>query len=205
MWLILYFALAVAVAGTLSSAIFLGLALVGAIRFHADARRQLRSIPDDAHLPPVSVLKPVHGLEAQLEKNIESFFRQNYPGYEILFAADDPDDPALTVVREACARYPHIRSRVLVTGAPWPNPVGHSLSCRSQGAKHNVRVDPGNDVEDPPNYLREIVPPMLDPKIGMLTCLYRGKNAAGFWSGLTPIGLSGEMTAGVLGANVLQG
>src|ERR1700685_1772757 len=205
MWLILYFALAVAVAGTLSSAIFLGLALVGAIRFHADARRQLRSIPDDAHLPPVSVLKPVHGLEAQLEKNIESFFHQNYPNYEILFAADEPDDPALTVVREVCARYPHIRSRVLVTGAPWPNPVVHSFHCLSQAAQHDILVTTDSDVEVSSNYLREIVPAMLDPKVGMLTCVYRGKNAAGFWSGLTAIGMSVEMTAGVLVANLLEG
>ena len=205
MWLILYLALAVAVAGTLSSAIFLGLTLVGTIRFHADARRQLRSIPDDAHLPPVSVLKPVHGLEAQLEKNIESFFHQNYPNYEILFAADEPDDPALTVVREVCARYPRIRSRVLVTGAPWPNPVVHSFHCLSQAAQHDILVTTDSDVEVSSNYLREIVPPMLDPKVGMLTCVYRGKNAAGFWSGLTAIGMSVEMTAGVLVANLLEG
>jgi ceramide glucosyltransferase len=205
MWLILYFALAVAVAGTLSSAVFLGLALVGTIRFHTDARRQLRSIPDDAHLPPVSVLKPVHGLEAQLEKNIESFFHQNYPNYEILFAADEPDDPALTVVREVCARYPRIRSRVLVTGAPWPNPVVHSFHCLSQAAQHDILVTTDSDVEVSSNYLREIVPPMLDPKVGMLTCVYRGKNAAGFWSGLTAIGMSIEMTAGVLVANLLEG
>src|ERR1700733_3897067 len=205
MWLILYFALAVAVAGTLSSAVFLGLALVGTICFHPAARRQLRSIPDDAHLPPVSVLKPVHGLEAQLEKNIESFFHQNYPNYEILFAADEPDDPALTVVREVCARYPRIRSRVLVTGAPWPNPVVHSFHCLSQAAQHDILVTTDSDVEVSSNYLREIVPPMLDPKVGMLTCVYRGKNAAGFWSGLTAIGMSIEMTAGVLVANLLEG
>jgi ceramide glucosyltransferase len=205
MSLILYFALAVAVAGTLSSAVFLGLALLGVIRFHAEARRQLRSIPDDAHLPPVSMLKPVHGLEAQLEKNVESFFLQDYPSYEILFAADEADDAALEVVRAVCARYPHIPSRVLVTGAPWPNPVVHSFHCMAQVAAHDILVTTDSDVEVSPTYLREIVPPMLDPQVGMLTCVYRGKNVAGFWSGLTAIGMSVEMTAGVLVANLLEG
>jgi ceramide glucosyltransferase len=205
MSLILYFALAVAVAGTLSSAVFLGLALLGVIRFHAEARRQLRSIPDDAHLPPVSVLKPVHGLEAQLEKNIESFFLQDYPGYEILFAADEADDPALEVVRKVCARYPQIPSRVLVTGAPWPNPVVHSFHCMAQVAAHDILVTTDSDVEVSPSYLCEIVPPMLDPQVGMVTCVYRGKNVAGLWSGLTAIGMSVEMTAGVLVANLLEG
>ena len=204
-WLILYFALGVAVVGTLSSAVFLSLALLGVVRFHADARKQLRSVPDAANLPPVSVLKPVHGLEARLKENIESFFRQDYPDYEILFAADDADDPALEVVREVCGRYPQIRSRVLVTGAPWPNPPVYSFHCMAEAAAHEILVTTDSDVEVSTRYLREIVPPLLDSRVGMVTCVYRGKNAAGFFSRLTAIGMSVEMTAGVLVANLLEG
>jgi ceramide glucosyltransferase len=203
--IILYFALGVAAAGTLSSAVFLVLALLGVIRFHQQARWQLRTVPDDAHLPPVSVLKPVHGLEAQLKENIESFFRQEYPHYEILFAADEANDPALEVVREVCARYPRIPTRILVTGTPWPNPVVYSFHCMAQAAAHDILVTTDSDVEVSPRYLREIVPPLLDPKVGMVTCVYRGKNVAGFFSGLTAIGMSVEMTAGVLVANLLEG
>jgi ceramide glucosyltransferase len=202
---VLYFVLGVAAAGTLSSAVFLGLVVVGVLRFHADARKQLRSVPDNAHLPPVSVLKPVHGLEAQLRENIESFFRQDYPDYEILFAADTADDAALDVVREVCAYYPQIRSRILVTGTPWPNPVVYSFHCMAEEAAHEILVTTDSDVEVTPNYLREIVAPLLDRKVGMVTCVYRGKNAAGFWSGLTAVGMSVEMTAGVLVANLLEG
>jgi len=203
--LILYFVLGVALVGTLSSAVFLGLAALGVIRFRADARKQFSSVPDHAGLPPVSVLKPVHGLEAQLKENIESFFRQDYPEYEILFAADDANDAALDVVREVCARYPRIPSRVLVTGTPWPNPVVYSFHCLAEAAAHDILVTTDSDVEVDPQYLREIVPPLLDPQVGMVTCVYRGKNAAGFFSGLTAIGMSVEMTAGVLVANLLEG
>jgi ceramide glucosyltransferase len=203
--LILYFVLGVALVGTLSSAVFLGLALVGVIRFRSDARKQFASVPVDANLPPVSVLKPVHGLEARLKENIESFFRQDYPDYEVLFAADEADDPALQVVREVCARYPRIRSRVLVTGTPWPNPVVYSFHCLAEAAAHNILVTTDSDVGVDSRYLREIVPPLLDPQVGMVTCVYRGKNAAGFFSGLTAIGMSVEMTAGVLVANLLEG
>ena len=203
--IILYFVLGVALVGTLSSAVFLVLALLGVIRFRADARKQFSSLPDDARLPRVSVLKPVHGLEARLKENIESFFRQDYPEYEILFAADGADDPALDVVREVCARYPHIRSRVLVTGTPWPNPVVYSFHCMAEAAANDILVTTDSDVEVGPRYLREIVPPLLDPQVGMVTCVYRGKNAAGFFSGLTAIGMSVEMTAGVLVANLLEG
>jgi ceramide glucosyltransferase len=203
--IILYFVLGVALVGTLSSAVFLVLALLGVIRFRADARKKFSSLPDDARLPRVSVLKPVHGLEARLKENIESFFRQDYPEYEILFAADGADDPALDVVREVCARYPHIRSRVLVTGTPWPNPVVYSFHCMAEAAANDILVTTDSDVEVGPRYLREIVPPLLDPQVGMVTCVYRGKNAAGFFSGLTAIGMSVEMTAGVLVANLLEG
>jgi ceramide glucosyltransferase len=203
--LILYFVLGVALVGSLSSAVFLGLALLGVIRFRSDARKQFASVPDDANLPPVSVLKPVHGLEARLKENIESFFRQDYPDYEVLFAADEADDPALEVVREVCARYPRIRSRVLVTGTPWPNPVVYSFHCLAAAATHNILVTTDSDVGVDSHYLREIVPPLLDPQVGMVTCVYRGKNAAGFFSGLTAIGMSVEMTAGVLVANLLEG
>lgn len=205
MGLIFYLALGVAVIGTLSSSVFLGLVVVEVIRFHADARKQLASIPDNSHLPPVSVLKPIHGLEAQLKENIESFFRQDYPNYEILFAADSADDAALDVAREVCARYPHIRSRILVTGTPWPNPVVYAFHSMAEVAAHEILVTTDSDVEVTPNYLREIVAPLLDPQVGMVTCVYRGKNAAGFFSGLTAIGMSVEMTAGVLVANLLEG
>ena len=200
-----YIVLGIAVVGTLSSAVFLALAVSGVVRFHKDARRQLRSTPDDANLPAVSVLKPVHGLEARLKENIESFFRQDYPDYEILFAADEADDAALEVVREVCARYPHIPTRVLVTGTPWPNPVVYAFHCMAEAAAHDVLVTTDSDVKVAPHYLREIVPPLLDPQVGMVTCVYRGKNAAGFFSGLTAIGMSVEMTAGVLVANLLEG
>jgi ceramide glucosyltransferase len=203
--LILYFVLGVALAGTVSSAVFLGLALLGVIRFRAAARKQIGSIPDDADLPPVSVLKPVHGLEAQLKENIESFFRQDYPDFEILFASDDANDPALDVAREVSARYSHIPCRVLIAKGTWPNPVVYSFQCMAEAAAHDILVTADSDVEVSPTYLREIVPPLLDPQVGMVTCVYRGKNVSGFFSGLTAIGMSVEMTAGVLVANLLEG
>lgn len=203
--LLLYFVLGIAVIGTASSTVFLGLVVLGLIRFRSEVRKQFDLVTDDAKLPPVSILKPVHGLEARLKENIESFFQQDYPNYEILFAADEANDGALEVVREVCSRYPYIRSRVLVTGALWPNPVVHSFHCMAEAAAHEILVTTDSDVEVGPRYLREVVPPLLDPEVGMVTCVYRGKNAGGFFSGLTAIGMSVEMTAGVLVANLLEG
>jgi len=203
---LLYFLLGIALVGTLTSGIFLVLTILGFLRFYREARLIRRLRLGDELFPPVSVLKPVHGMEAQLQKNIESFFRQDYPNYELLFAADEADDAALNVIREVSARYPRIPCRIMVTGKPpWPNPPAYCFYRMTEVAAHEILVTSDSDVEVAPNYLREVVAPLLDPMVGMVTCLYRGKNAAGFWSGLTAIGMSVEMTAGVLVANLLEG
>jgi ceramide glucosyltransferase len=204
--ILLYAGLGVAVVGTLSSGVFLVLTLLGVLKFRAETCKMIGTPPDKAHLPPASVLKPVHGLEARLRENIESFFRQDYPRYEVLIAADGPDNAALPVVREVCARYPQIASRIVITGEPqWLNPPAFAFQQMAEAAAYDILVTSDSDVEVAPNYLQEVVPPLLDPKVGMVTCLYRGKNAAGFWSLLTSIGMSVEMSAGVLVANLLEG
>ena len=201
-----YFLLAIALLGTLTSAIFLLLTIVGVFRFRGETRKFAGAKVTDAELPPVSVLKPLHGMEAQLRENIESFFRQDYPRYEILFAADEADDPALNLVREISALYPQIPCRILVTGKPpWPNPPAYCFYRMAGVAAHEILVTSDSDVEVAANYLREVVAPILDEKVGMVTCVYRGKNVAEFWAGLTAIGMSVEMTAGVLVANLLEG
>jgi len=201
-----YFLLGLALLGTLTSTMFLLLVMVSVFRFRGQSRRSRSSNTGAAQLPAVSVLKPIHGMEAQLRQNIESFFRQDYPTYEILFAADEADDPALELVREISANYPQIPCRVMVTGKPpWPNPPAYCFYRMAEVAAHGILVTSDSDVEVAPNYLREVVAPMLSPEVGMVTCVYRGKNAAGFWAGLTAIGMSVEMTAGVLVANLLEG
>ncbi|HVH50188.1 MAG TPA: hypothetical protein VM781_00870, partial [Candidatus Bathyarchaeia archaeon] len=82
-------ALAIACIGVLSSCIFLLLSQLGGAKFHRDCEEQRRFAEKENQMPPVSVLKPVHGAETRLKENVESFFRQDYPQYEILFAADE--------------------------------------------------------------------------------------------------------------------
>jgi len=201
-----YILLGVALLGTLSSTVYLGLVLAAVAKFRRDSKKLLTPPAADADLPAVSVIKPVHGLEPQLRENLESVFRQDYPRYEILFGADTADDPALTVVREVSARFPQVPSRVIVHGeSPWPNPQTYSLHCLSKEAQHGVIVATDSDVEVAPNYLREVVTPLRKPGIAMTTCLYRGKNVGDFWSNQTAMLMSVEEPAGVLVANLLEG
>jgi ceramide glucosyltransferase len=205
-WLIL----GLGVLGTVSSTVFLGLTLLGVRKFHEQARRDREEVARAStdKLPLVSILKPLHGLEPQLRQNLESFFRQDYPEYEVLFAVDSADDPALPVARSVCDAYPQIQSRILVTGrGPWPNRPVYSFAKMAEIARASILVTSDSDVLVGPGYLRAVVVPLLgNPrKTGMLTCVYRGVSAGGFWTLLDAVGMSVEMTAGVLVANLLEG
>lgn len=204
---ILYFILAVAIVGTVTSTIVLILSILGTIQFRGYTLRDRKTFEGTSGaLPPVSVLKPVHGNEARLKENIESFFRQDYPKFEILFAADEPDDAAMPVIQEIAARYPHIPSRIVVTGQPlWPNAPNYCFHRLTELATYDFLATSDSDVEVGSNYLRDVIPPLLDPKVGAVTCVFRGKNAGGVWGALDAIGQSVEFTAGVLIANLLEG
>jgi ceramide glucosyltransferase len=205
MHLVAYIVLGVAVAGTVTSTIYFFLAIIGAIFVRRAARKQRKAFKA-AILPPVSVLKPVHGIDARMRENLESFFRQDYPTYEIIFAADEENDPALPLVREICAKFPHVPTRIMVTGQPpWPNAQNFCFHRMTDAAAYDILVTSDSDVEVAPDYLRDVVPPLLDPKVGAVTCAFRGKSAGGVWGEVDAIGQSVEFTAGVVTANLLEG
>lgn len=197
------FLLALATLGTLTSTGYLVLVLVAAVRFR---RRRRLEEKDRDFVPAVSVLKPVHGLEPNLEENLESFFRQDYPDFELIFCARHSDDPALLMAQQIGSRYPEVKTRILTSGEPpWTNAKLYSLERMWLQAAHDILVISDSDVRVAPDYLREIVEPFANPKVGMATCIFRGLPAGGFWTGLEALGYSVEMTSGVLVAEMLEG
>jgi len=190
-----------ALMGLATCTIFLLLVLLGARRF----RRQ-GSTASPGPLPPVSVLKPVHGMEPRLEQNLESFFLQDYPEFEIIFGARHHDDPALQVVERLRQRYPRVPVRVVLAGEPeHPNAKVCALEKMLAAGGHPYLVISDSDVRVTPRYLREVVEPLLDERVGLVTCLYRGVPAGGLWSRLEALGMSVEMASGVLVANLMEG
>lgn len=200
--------LMVAFIGTISSSIFLLLVLVAAVRYRrrsAAEEREALAVPA-AKLPSVSILKPVHGLEPRLAENLASFFEQDYPGFEIVIGARDTANPALTVAREVCARYPQVPSRIVLSGPPiWPNAKAFSLDKMIAAARHRFLILSDSDVLAERDLLRNVVPPLLDPANGAVTCVYRGIPAGDPASLLEGLGMSVEMTSGVLVADMMEG
>ncbi|MGB9105289.1 MAG: glycosyltransferase, partial [Terriglobales bacterium] len=118
------FLLLIAILGLVSSTCFLLLVIVAALRFRRRARRaDAADRLSDQEFPPVSVIKPVCGLEPMLEQNLETLFQQDYPTFELIFGARTADDPAIAVVSQLRRRYPDVKVRCVFSGDPiWPNP-----------------------------------------------------------------------------------
>ena len=157
--------------GLTTSTIYTLLVVSGALRF-AQRRRTAES---REFTPPVSLLKPLHGSEQELELRLESFFRQEYPRFEILFCARSDRDPALSVAMSVAARYPHVPTKFLACGEPpYANAKVWSLEQMQRAAEHKILVISDSDVSVTPDYLRAVVAPFADDRIGLVTCLYRG-------------------------------
>jgi ceramide glucosyltransferase len=198
--------LTLALLGTLSSTVFLILALAAAVRYRIRAQREKQLIASTSALPPVTILKPVHGAEPRLRENLESFFLQDYPDFEIVFGARDPSNEALKVVEDLQRHYPQVKARIVYSGPPqWPNAKVFSLDKMIATTTNDLLVVSDSDVEVGADFLRNIVPPLLQPENGLLTCLYRGVPASSLWSSLEALGMSVEMTSGVITADMMEG
>ena len=188
--------------GLFTATISAVLALAGLLRFLRQ-RQAPASVP---FAPPVSLLKPLDGAEPNLEAHIESFFSQDYVKFEILFCARSATDPGLETARRVAARYPHIPAQFLSTGEQtYINAKVSSLELMDAAARHDIFIVSDSDVRVAPNYITEVVAPFADERVGAVTCLYRGVADRGLWSKLEAAGMSVEMTAGVLTANLLEG
>jgi ceramide glucosyltransferase len=193
------------VLGLVSSTVFNGLVFAGVYRFVAARRKTRKMVSPDFH-PPVSLLKPVHGAEPNLDAHIASFFEQDYSNFEILFCARSANDPGLQTARQVAARYPSIPAKFLVTGErTYINAKVSSLEKMAAAANTDIFIISDSDVRVTRNYIREVVAPFAKEKVGAVTCLYRGVADEGIWSKLEAAGMSVEMTSGVLVANMMEG
>jgi ceramide glucosyltransferase len=192
--------------GLLTSTIFTAIVFAGVRRFVAN-RKRLNFQNKPVFAPPVTLLKPLHGAEPGLEAHLATFFEQDYPEFEILFCARTVEDKGLQTAQQVAAKYPWVTAKFLTTGEPkYINAKVSSLEKMMSVASYSLLVISDSDVSVTPDYLRSIIEPFADARVGMLTCLYRGVAADnGIWSRLEAAGMSVEMTSGVLAADITAG
>jgi ceramide glucosyltransferase len=151
--------------------------LVAAAAFFRRARRRAARVKD--YRPPVTILKPLRGRGIDLYANLASFCRQDYPEYQIICGVSDANDPAIEIVERIQRDFPD-RDVVLSIGErPGANRKVANLCHMMAHAKHRVLALSDADVRVRPDYLRRTVAPLVSPKVGLTTCLYRGRGFFG--------------------------
>ncbi len=181
--------------------IYYGIALFSCWRFF---RRPASR--DAGFTPPVSILKPLRGLDPDAYENFASFCRQDYPEYELVFCVGDREDPALPLIDRLQREFPERRIRVLFgSGRDATNDKVAKLARLVSEAAYEHVVISDSDVRARPDYLRTVVAPLADPKIGAVTCFYRSIDERGLVDRLQSVGMVSDFYAGIVVAWQLDG
>jgi ceramide glucosyltransferase len=193
----------VTIAGCVSSSIYYLICLWGAATF-VRRRKAERNVPADA-FPPISILKPLKGTDPNIYESFRSHCLQQYPRYEIIFGMSDAADPAVASVEQLKREFPACEIRLMICqnrlGA---NVKVSNLEQMAQAARYQHFVVNDSDIKVEPDYLQRVVAPLSDPRVGMVTCLYRGVAASTLGSRLEALGISTDFCASVLAAQLLE-
>ncbi len=196
----------VAVFGTVSSSIYYLLCLWSAAAFLRERKAADRSVRPTQFLPPVSILKPLKGTDPEIYECFRSHCLQDYPEYEIIFGVSDPNDPAVESVRQLQREFPQRKIALVIC----PKVLGANVKVSNlaqmlSDARYEQLIVNDSYIRVQPDYLRRIMAPLANNKVGMVTCLYRGEAAATLGSRLESLGISTDFCAGVLVARRLEG
>jgi ceramide glucosyltransferase len=188
------------------SCVYLVMSIVAARRYRAVA-----CLAANSRLP-LSVLKPLHGLDEGLAENLRSYFAQHYvdpsgePAFEILCATRDPNDPALAILEALRREFPAVPCRVIQTGEPpYTNAKVYSLDRMLAEARHDILVMADSDVRVDAGFLDTVNAEFQDPRLGLATCPYRAVAGRSLWSFLEALHMNTEFLGGVLTARMLEG
>lgn len=137
------------------------------------------------YAPAVTILKPLHGEEPGLYENLRSFCAQEYPDFQVVFGVHHGGDPAVAVVHRLQQEFPQRDLQLVIDGRVLgANRKVGNLHNMLGSARHDVLVLSDADVRVEPGYLRDVVAPLADPGVGVVTCLYRGVPDGGVGSRL---------------------
>jgi ceramide glucosyltransferase len=170
--------------------------------------RDLRRLPprDDSFAPPVSILKPVRGVDPGAYENFASYCRLDYPQYELVFAMADPHDPVIPVIQKLQKDFPD-RSIRFVTDVPrvGENNKVNSLCRLVKEARHELLVMTDSDVRVARDYLREVVAPFVDRRVGGVTSFYRCAGGGTLAADLDMLGMCMDSVPSAVVARRLEG
>ena len=137
----------------------------------------------NAAAPPVTILKPLCGAEPETYACLKSFCEQTYGEFQLIFGVSHPEDPAVAVVTRLQKEFPHLDLTLAVERRQFGSNRKVSNLINMMGfARHDYLIISDSDVRVDGNYLANLIPPLLDPAVGVVTCCYRGVPRTGIWS-----------------------
>jgi ceramide glucosyltransferase len=153
-------------------------------------------------LPPVSILKPLKGADEDLAANLETFFHLDHPEYEIVFAAREPDDPALDVARAVMAANPGIPARIVTGGEDaGPNPKVSNLRRAARLARHERLLVSDSNVATPTDGLGSMLGHLEQPGVGLVSSVIRATGGRGLGAAVESFQLNSFVMGGVCAAD----
>ena len=182
----------------LAAAAYYSLAIISAARW----RRSTARTETGNWAPPLSVLKPIHGRDPRFYEAILSHAAQDYPDFELLFGFTNPADTAIADVERLQRQFPARRIEIVMVETDAPNGKVGVLAELARRARHGLLLVNDSDIVVEPGYFRTVVAPLDDPKIGLVTCLYRAHSDS--WaSHFEALGIATEFAPSVLVARLL--
>jgi ceramide glucosyltransferase len=157
-------------------------------------------------MPPASIVKPVRGMDHEIYENFASFCRLDYPEYEVLFAVSEGDDHVCAVIEKLRADFP-ASSIGLITNVPrmGTSDKVNNLCVLVQNAKYDLLVMSDSDVRVEPDYLKQVIAPFADQKVGAVTAFYRSVSAGNLVSNLGALGMYMDSAPAALVAKKIEG
>ena len=189
------------IGGTLAANAYYLLSIIAGYRFFS------RSIPSEpAELLPASILVPLYGADFKAYQNYSELCRQDYPDYQIVFGVRDSQDPSIPIVEKLIADFPDRDIALEISDKT----IGQNLKVSNLQnmlgrVKHEQIVIVDSDIRVGRDYLRRVLAPLSEPRVGLVTCLYRAAETPDFAAKLEAVGITAEFAAGVLMARMLEG
>lgn len=192
---------AVTVFGAISGTAYYALCLWGAARFLNEAHQ---AAPPD-YTPPVSILKPLKGADPEIYEAFRSHCLQDYPQYEIVFGVADLKDPAAEAVRRLQREFPDRMIQLLqCSPEAGTNRKVATLYEMLPHARYRHLLVNDSDIWVAPDYLREVIRPLQDTRVGIVTALYRAVAGKTLGSKLEAVGISTDFMGSVLAAREIE-
>lgn len=196
---------AVLIGCTFAAHAFYILSMIAGLRFFSK-REAAAGFPHMGHWPPVSIMVPLYGADFNAYHNYAGLCRQDYPEYQIVFGVLEANDSSIPIIEKLKVEFPERDIELVVS----PQTIGSNLKISNlqniySRVKHEHVVILDSDIRVTGDYLREVIRPLSDPRVGLVTCLYRAAEAPDLAARLEAVGITAEFAPGVLMAWMLEG